>query len=327
MSSAHNGSNGLTLRLERVQRRFDERRVIDQLSVSIEAGQFVVVVGRSGCGKSTLLRLLAGLDAAQDGRIEIDGGTLNAGKGGAADDIRIMYQDARLLPWKSVVDNVALGLAGKREKVRALALEALAQVGLADRAGEWPGKLSGGQRQRVALARALVHRPRLLLLDEPLGALDALTRIEMHRLIERIWQEHRFTAVLVTHDVSEAVVLGDRILLIEDGRIALDQDVALPRPRVRGDATFASLEGRVLDRLLTVQALNQRNQIRGRVSAIRLGEVLAEVELEITDKAGHREKLISTVTVRNLREHALEVGAEVIAAFKSNDVALISPGT
>jgi sulfonate transport system ATP-binding protein len=318
--SSGNGSNGLVVRLENVQRRFGERLVLDNLSVVIGAGQFVVVVGRSGCGKSTLLRLLAGLDAAQGGRIEIDGKALE----NAGDDIRIMYQDARLLPWKSGVDNVALGLAGKRENVRALALEALAQVGLADRATEWPGSLSGGQRQRVALARALVHRPRLLLLDEPLGALDALTRIEMHRLIEQIWHEHRFTAVLVTHDVSEAVALGDRVLLVEDGRIALDQAIELKRPRVRGDAAFAKLDGRVLDRLLTVQALNQRNQIRGRVSAIRLGEVLAEVELEITDRDGKREHMSSTVTVRNLREHTLEIGAEVIAAFKANDVALMT---
>ncbi|THF65300.1 ATP-binding cassette domain-containing protein [Pseudothauera rhizosphaerae] len=314
-------ASGLALQLDAVQRRFGERVVLDDLSISFAAGEFVTVVGKSGCGKSTLLRLLAGLDAADGGRIESDGRALASLK----EDVRIMYQDARLLPWQSVADNVALGLPGRRATVRALALEALAQVGLADRADEWPSQLSGGQRQRVALARALVHRPRLLLLDEPLGALDALTRIEMHRLIEQIWREHRFTAVLVTHDVSEAVALADRIVLIEDGRIALDQAVDLARPRSRGDAAFAALEGRVLDRLLAVQALNPRNQIRGRVSAIRVGDVLAEVEVAVTDVFGNPGTVVSTLTARNLQEHALEVGAEVLAVFKSNEVALATP--
>jgi sulfonate transport system ATP-binding protein len=146
-----------------------------------------------------------------------------------------------------VLDNVALGLTGPAVKQRAL--EALAQVGLADRADDWPAVLSGGQRQRVALARALVHAPRLLLLDEPLGALDALTRIEMHRLIERLWVRHGFTALLVTHDVSEAVALADRVVLIEAHRVGLDERVILPRPRARG-AEFAQIEERVLQRVL-----------------------------------------------------------------------------
>jgi sulfonate transport system ATP-binding protein len=146
-----------------------------------------------------------------------------------------------------VLQNVMLGLGrGAREDARAV----LDEVGLLARADEWPARLSGGQRQRVALARALVHRPSLLLLDEPLGALDALTRIEMHALIERLWREHRFTALLVTHDVHEAVALGDRILLVEAGRIALDQAVPLERPRARVDARFAELEERVLQRVL-----------------------------------------------------------------------------
>ncbi|MDR1423837.1 MAG: ATP-binding cassette domain-containing protein [Azoarcus sp.] len=242
--------NGLGIRLENVRRHFGERVVLDALTTHFAAGEFVAIVGRSGCGKSTLLRLLAGLDAIEAGRLETDAGPAAGPLSQTSGDVRIMYQDARLLPWRNVVDNVALGLKGSRDNVRALALEALSQVGLAERAGEWPGNLSGGQRQRVALARALVHRPRLLLLDEPLGALDALTRIEMHRLIERVWREHCFTAVLVTHDVSESVILADRVLLIEAGRIALDQRVDLPRPRDRGEAAFARLEGRVLGRLL-----------------------------------------------------------------------------
>ena len=147
-----------------------------------------------------------------------------------------------------MVDNIALGLEGPDAHARAR--EALAQVGLADRANEWPAVLSGGQRQRVALARALVHRPRLLLLDEPLGALDALTRIEMQQLIETLWRQHGFTALLVTHDVSEAVALADRVVLIEDHVVALDEAVPLARPRSRGHAAFAALEERVLQRVL-----------------------------------------------------------------------------
>jgi sulfonate transport system ATP-binding protein len=158
-----------------------------------------------------------------------------------------MFQDARLLPWKRVIDNVALGLPPERHTDALMVLE---QVGLADRANDWPARLSGGQRQRVSLARALVHHPRLLLLDEPLGALDALTRIEMHRLIEDLWRVSGFTALLVTHDVQEAVALADRVILIEDGRIALDEVIDLPRPRSQGDAAFAALEKRILDRVL-----------------------------------------------------------------------------
>jgi sulfonate transport system ATP-binding protein len=148
-----------------------------------------------------------------------------------------------------VADNVALGLPKER---RQDAEAVLGQVGLGDRLGDWPARLSGGQRQRVSLARALVHRPQLLLLDEPLGALDALTRIEMHELIEGLWKRHGFTALLVTHDVQEAVALADRVILIEDGAIALDERIALPRPRSRGDAAFAAIEKRILDRVLQI---------------------------------------------------------------------------
>ncbi|SER05785.1 sulfonate transport system ATP-binding protein [Pseudomonas cuatrocienegasensis] len=153
------------------------------VDLHIPAGQFVAIVGRSGCGKSTLLRLLAGLDKPSAGQLLAGNGALSA----AREDIRLMFQDARLLPWKRVIDNVGLGLSGNW---RVQAEQALAAVGLADRAIEWPAALSGGQKQRVAFARALIHRPRLLLLNEPLGALDALTRIEMQQLIERLWQQH-----------------------------------------------------------------------------------------------------------------------------------------
>ncbi|MCY1231879.1 Aliphatic sulfonates import ATP-binding protein SsuB [compost metagenome] len=174
-----------------------------------------------------------------------------------------MFQDARLLPWKRVLDNVALGLPRAR---RSEAANVLAQVGLADRAQAWPARLSGGQRQRVALARALVHHPQLLLLDEPLGALDALTRIEMQGLIESLWRRLGFTALLVTHDVSEAVALADRIVLIEDGRIAMDERVALARPRERGAAGFAQLEAKVLQRVMR-QAPQAQGQVPSHAGA------------------------------------------------------------
>jgi sulfonate transport system ATP-binding protein len=233
-----NDPRGLALKLRGVAKSFGARHVLKDLDLSIAPGEFVALVGRSGCGKSTLLRLIAGLDTPTAGLVEA----------GAADERRLMFQDARLLPWKRVVDNVALGLAGP--EARARAMEALGQVGLAGRGGDWPSTLSGGQRQRVALARALVHRPRLLLLDEPLGALDALTRLEMHRLIEQLWRRHGFTALLVTHDVAEAVALADRVLLIDRGGIALDATVSLPRPRSRTAAGFAELEERVLRHII-----------------------------------------------------------------------------
>ena len=239
-------TGGIDLRMEGAGKRFGTRQVLQEVNLNVAAGQFLSVVGRSGSGKSTLLRLLAGLDTASVGRIRVDGRAVEQSR----HDIRIMYQDARLLPWQTVANNVALGLKGKGSQIRRIAIEALEQVGLADRADEWPGVLSGGQRQRVALARALAHRPRLLLLDEPLGALDALTRIEMQQLIESLWKDHGFTAVLVTHDVAEAVALADRVILIDQNTVKFDLDVRLARPRVRGDAQYASLEGQLLSRLL-----------------------------------------------------------------------------
>ena len=233
---------GLALQIEGVGKSYGPRPVLRDITLRIEPGSFVALVGRSGCGKSTLLRLLAGLEGADTGAITRDGGQAQAG------DVRLMFQDARLLPWKRVIDNVALGLP--RREAHERAREALAQVGLAERAGDWPALLSGGQRQRVALARALVHAPRLLLLDEPLGALDALTRIEMHALIESLWARHGFTAVLVTHDVGEAVALADRVLLVEQHRIAFDAAVLLARPRSRGAPAFAAFEEEVLQRVL-----------------------------------------------------------------------------
>lgn len=237
---------GTPITLSGITKQYGNRAVLNDITLRIPPGQFVAVVGPSGCGKSTLLRLLAGLEKTTQGELLSASAPLSQ----VHDDTRLMFQDDRLLPWKKVIDNVGLGLKGKW---REAALAALEEVGLADRADEWPSALSGGQKQRVALARALIHRPRLLLLDEPLGALDALTRIEMQSLIERLWQQHDFTVLLVTHDVSEAVTVADRVILIDQGRIGLDLTVDLPRPRRKGSARLAELEAEVLERVLTPQ--------------------------------------------------------------------------
>jgi sulfonate transport system ATP-binding protein len=243
---------GVSITARSLAKSFGAKQVLRGLDLRVSAGQFVAVVGRSGCGKSTLLRLLAGLDQPDAGRISFGDWPAAEARGVA----RVMFQEPRLLPWASVLANVEVGLAGARGKAgdRERALEALASVGLADRAGDWPSMLSGGQKQRVALARALVSRPRFLALDEPLGALDALTRIEMQQLLDAVWRRERFTAILVTHDVAEAVTLADRILLIEDGAVARDISVDLPRPRRRGSVDFAVLEERILRYILRTEA-------------------------------------------------------------------------
>jgi sulfonate transport system ATP-binding protein len=215
--------------------------VLQTLDLAVPAGQFLAIVGRSGGGKTTLLRLVAGLDRPSRGEVAIGGRAVT----GLQADVRLLFQDARLLPWQRVLGNVGIArMPGWREAANA----ALVDVGLADRAHDWPAVLSGGQRQRVALARALVSRPGVLLLDEPFGALDALTRIDMHRLVERIWQEHGFTTILITHDVAEAVALADRVVVLRDGRVAFDVAVTLPRPRREAaDPAAAALQARILD--------------------------------------------------------------------------------
>jgi sulfonate transport system ATP-binding protein len=236
---------GLALTIRGLQKSFGDHEVLRGIDLHIPAGQFVAIVGRSGCGKSTLLRLIAGLET-------IDAGTISFGEAAKAKDIRVMFQEPRLLPWQRVLGNVEVGLgrARKSADAQARAEQALSEVGLADKRAQWPSVLSGGQKQRVALARALVGNPRVLAFDEPLGALDALTRISMQRRLERVWRDQGFTAILVTHDVSEAVALADRVLVIENGRVAHDIDVTIHRPRQRGSAELARLEGAILRELL-----------------------------------------------------------------------------
>lgn len=245
-------TRGADLKVLDLSKTFGKQQVLQDLNLEVASGEFVAIVGRSGCGKSTLLRLVAGLERPTKGGILIDGEPLRQINQSA----RVMFQDARLLLWRRVLENVGLGL---RHNWQAKAEWALLQVGLADRAGEWPAVLSGGQRQRVALARALVSEPRLLLLDEPLGALDALTRIEMQRLIENLWQEQKFTALLITHDVEEAVALADRVVLIEAGRVAMDMPIALSRPRHRADAACAALVEHILERVLNSGATRKEH--------------------------------------------------------------------
>jgi sulfonate transport system ATP-binding protein len=192
-----------------LRRAYGKRVVIENLNLRIERGEFVVLLGESGCGKTTLLRALAGLDP-------IDGGRITAPRRPA-----VVFQEHRLLPWDSLWRNVSLGLQVPDARERAAA--ALSEVGLGERLDDWPRNLSGGQAQRVALARALVQEPELLLLDEPFAALDALTRIRMHVLVRELVAAHRPGVLLVTHDVDEAILLADRILVMREGRIAFER--------------------------------------------------------------------------------------------------------
>ena len=232
---------GKVVTLERVSKSFGERQVLQALDLAVPAGQFLAIVGRSGGGKTTLLRLIAGLDMPTQGEVRLAGAPVK----GLQRSARLLFQDSRLLLWQPVIGNVGIAREpGWRETAQA----ALADVGLADRANDWPSILSGGQKQRVALARALVSRPGVLLLDEPFGALDALTRAEMHELLARIWREHGFTTVLITHDVAEAVALADRVVVLRDGIVALDLGINLPRPRRGiGDADAARLQAKILE--------------------------------------------------------------------------------
>lgn len=212
-------------------RRFGRNTVIDGLDLEIAEGEFVALLGRSGSGKTTLLRTLAGLDGPSEGEVRVP-------KSRA-----VVFQDARLLPWQRVWRNVMLGLGGRDARERAE--KALAEVGLDHRADAWPLTLSGGEAQRAALARALVREPKLLLLDEPFAALDALTRIQMHDLVLGLWRRHRPAVLLITHDIDEAIVLADRVLVLDGGRIVAEERITDARPR----SPDAALRHRLLARL------------------------------------------------------------------------------
>lgn len=234
--------SGIKIQLNNIDKKFGDLQVLKDITLTIKPGQFVAIVGKSGCGKSTLLRLIAGLETTSDGTIFFNEKQVQ----GLHSDTRIMFQDSRLLPWKSVLANVEIGVIDKNIKK---AETSLSLVGLLDKQKEWPTVLSGGQKQRVSLARALAGKPKLLLLDEPLGALDALTRLEMQNLIEKLWSEEKFTSILVTHDVSEAVRLADRVIVIKEGRVESDITVPLARPR-SVDNEFIHYQNIILNQLM-----------------------------------------------------------------------------
>ncbi|MBP2076903.1 ABC transporter ATP-binding protein [Oceanobacillus polygoni] len=226
------------IELKDVGKSYGDNEVLRGIDLSIEQGSFTAIVGRSGCGKSTLLRIIAKLEEVSKGTLLFTGEETKEPK------IRIMFQDDRLLPWKNNLNNIALGSVNQM-----LAKESLEKVGLIDKQSDWPDQLSGGQKQRIALARALASNPDILLFDEPLGALDALTRMEMQKLIEGLWEQQQFTSLLVTHDVTEAVHLADRVIVIDKGVIQLDEEIDLPRPRVRNEK-FTYYEKKILNQIL-----------------------------------------------------------------------------
>ncbi|ARP80663.1 sulfonate ABC transporter ATP-binding protein [Bordetella genomosp. 8] len=253
-SADHNAS---ALRIQGLGKNFpaagrqEALAVLDHIDLDVPAGRFISIVGASGCGKSTLLRLIVGLDGDYQGSIRIDGRPVH----GPGLDRGIVFQEHRLFPWLTVAGNVAVGLrnapisaAQKRQRVD----EHLALVGLQGFEHAYPHQISGGMAQRVAIARGLVNRPRMLLLDEPFGALDALTRSRMQIQLQRIWQQERITMILVTHDVEEAVFLGDEVVIMQPhpGRIHRTVRVELPHPRDRSDPRFIRLRDDVLSDFL-----------------------------------------------------------------------------
>ncbi|MEZ0341857.1 ABC transporter ATP-binding protein [Mycobacterium sp. pV006] len=227
------GIRGLT-------KSFGDQTVLRSLDLDIADGEFVAMLGRSGSGKSTLLRVLAGLDEQVDGSVVVPRSRA------------VVFQSPRLLPWRRALANVIFALADEgvdRAGRIARGRAALAEVGLSDKADSWPLSLSGGEAQRVSLARALVREPDLMLLDEPFGALDALTRIKMYGLLHDLWSRRRMAVLHVTHDVDEAILLADRVVVLSEGRISLERTVDLPFPRSRSDHGFAELRRTLLAEL------------------------------------------------------------------------------
>jgi sulfonate transport system ATP-binding protein len=226
----------VTARLRGVRRIFAGRAVLDGVDLEVRKGEFVALLGPTGTGKTTLLRILAGLDRADEGDV------------GVAAARSVVFQEPRLVPALRVWRNVVIGHR-RSAASRKLAAAALDEVGLVRHADAWPRTLSGGEAQRVALARALVQEPALLLLDEPFAALDALTRIRMHGLVQQLLRRHSPGVVLVTHDIDEALSLSNRVVVLNGGRVRLDAPVDMPRPRARTDRAFENLRQRLLAKL------------------------------------------------------------------------------
>jgi sulfonate transport system ATP-binding protein len=226
----------LAVQARNVSKNFTGRPILEELDLEIRPGEFVALLGRSGAGKSTLLRIFGGLDPDYDGDVLVPRRRA------------VVFQEPRLIPWQRVLPNVALGLKPTAD-IKRQSEAALGEVGLADHARAWPVTLSGGEAQRVALARALVREPQLMLLDEPFGALDALTRTRMHALLQDLCERHQPAVLLVTHDVDEAIILADRALVLSGGQLTLDLPVELDRPRDRGHPAFIELRNRLLAEL------------------------------------------------------------------------------
>jgi sulfonate transport system ATP-binding protein len=249
------------IRVRNFTRRFGQTEILRDLDLDIAPGEFVALLGRSGSGKTTLLRTLAGLDPTEGQVVETPPAKA------------IVFQDARLLPWKRVWRNVALGLSGP--DVRARAEAALTEVQLGRRLDVWPATLSGGEAQRVSLARALVREPGLLLLDEPFAAVDALTRLRMHELVLALWRKHTPAVLLVTHDVDEAITLADRVLVLDEGRVAAEERITLPRPR-EVDASFQAIRHRLLGHLgVEIASPRAAPTTEGALVAFPSGEMVA----------------------------------------------------
>jgi sulfonate transport system ATP-binding protein len=242
---------------------------LDDVSLDVAPGEIVAIVGGSGCGKSTLLRLVSGLDTPSQGAVALDEERITS----PHEKIGIVFQEPRLLPWLTVAGNVGFGLADRpREERRARVADALARVGLTDKADVWPRELSGGQAQRVAIARALVPRPEVLLLDEPFSALDAFTRADLQDHVLMLWADLRPTLVIVTHDVDEAAVLADRIIVMQPrpGRLFAEIEADLARPRDRNSAAFDFVKRRVLaalDRSLDRHAITDDGETKASAGA------------------------------------------------------------
>lgn len=234
-STSASGQGQSAARLRGLSKSFGDDSILRELDLELAPGEFTALLGRSGSGKSTLLRILAGLDSDYTGEAAAEG------------QVAVAFQEPRLLPWKKVWANTVLGSGAAAPRQQAET--ALAEVGLEERADAWPLTLSGGEAQRASLARALFREPRLLLLDEPFGALDALTRVTMHELVLNLWRHHEPAILLVTHDVDEALLLADRVLVLDGGRVSRDLPVELERPRRREDPRAVALRTELLTAL------------------------------------------------------------------------------
>lgn len=236
MTKTVNPGNDLAVQVRHARKVFAGKAVLDGFNLDIRSGEFVALLGKSGSGKTTLLRILAGLDEVTDGSVLV------------ASPRTVVFQEPRLVQSKRVIDNVLLGL-NDSPQARTAALNTLAEVGLASHEQAWPATLSGGEAQRVALARALLRAPQLLMLDEPFAALDALTRLKMQALVADLCGRYRPAVLLVTHDVDEAIQLADRVLVLVEGKVAVDERIALEHPRRRGNQQFDGLRTRLLSAL------------------------------------------------------------------------------